>query len=76
MRMYCDLWPKSFKIEYVVDRSTARDFTVFRNMIVMCHWTSFKHQVFLVSGALHLGTEFVGLFSSCSLPKVSTFFFE
>ena len=28
MLMYCDLWPKSSKIEYVVDRSTARDFTV------------------------------------------------
>ena len=28
MLLYCDLWPKEFKIEYVVDRSTTRNFTV------------------------------------------------
>ena len=28
MLIDCDLWPKEFKIEYLVDQSTARNFTV------------------------------------------------
>ena len=26
--MYCDLWSKEFKIEYIVDQSNACDFTL------------------------------------------------
>ena len=28
MLMYCDLWSKEFKIEYIVDQSNACDFTL------------------------------------------------
>ena len=35
MLMYCDLWPKEFK-NWIVDRPTARDFTVFSLLLTWC----------------------------------------